>query len=44
VTKTVKVPHDEFDGGFIVGYQLVKGMMVVVPGPPRGIRAEPNTT
>ena len=42
--KSEKVPHDEFNEGFAVGYQLIKGTMVVVPGGPRLTRVDPNST
>ncbi len=30
--KSSKIPHDDYREGFIVGYQLIRGTTVAVPG------------
>lgn len=34
--KSEAVPHESFREGFIVGYQMIKGVSVGVPGAPAG--------
>jgi hypothetical protein len=39
-----KVPDDDFDAGFEVGYQLIRGTMVMTPVAPVGPLAPLNST
>jgi len=42
--KSPNVPHDSFREGFIVGYQLIKGIAVGVPAAPGGPAPHGGTT
>ncbi len=42
--KSPNVPHDDFREGFLVGYQLVRGVNVGVPGAPGGPGAHGGTS
>ena len=42
--KSPPVPHDSFREGFIVGYQLIRGVNVGVPGAPGGPGAHGGTS
>jgi hypothetical protein len=42
--KSDAVPHDSFREGFIVGYQLIKGIAVGVPVAPAGPAPHGGTT
>jgi hypothetical protein len=44
VPKSSAVPHDSFREGFIVGYQLIKGVSVAVPAAPAGPAPHGGTT
>lgn len=39
-----KIPHDDFHEGFVVGYQLVRGTAVGLPGIPGRPGIPGNTT
>jgi hypothetical protein len=39
-----KVPHGDFKEGFVVGYQLIKGTAVGIPGTPGQPGVPGNTT
>jgi hypothetical protein len=42
--KSANVPHDSFREGFDVGYQLIMGIAVGIPGAPGGPGAHGGTT
>jgi hypothetical protein len=42
--KSSKVPHDSFREGFVVGYQLMKGIAAGIPGSPGGPAPHGGTT
>lgn len=42
--KSSKIPHDDFREGFVVGYQIIKGIAVGVPGAPGAPAPHGNTT
>lgn len=42
--KSPNVPHDSFQEGFIVGYQLMKGIAAGVPASPGGPAPHAGTT
>lgn len=44
MAKSDKVPHDSFREGFIVGYQVIKGTHVGIPGIPGAPGVPGNTT
>jgi hypothetical protein len=42
--KSDTVPHNSFREGFVVGYQLIRGVSVAVPGSPAGPAPHAGTT
>ena len=44
MVKSDNIPHDSFREGFIVGYQLIKGISVGIPGSPGGTAPHGGTT
>lgn len=42
--KSDKIPHNDFNEGFIIGYQVVKGINVGLPGIPGTPGTPGNTT
>lgn len=42
--KSAAIPHDNFREGFIVGYQLIRGVNVGIPGAPGGPGAHGGTS
>jgi hypothetical protein len=42
--KSKEVPHGSFREGFVVGYQIIRGASVAVPGSPAGPAPHGGTT